>query len=118
MTNPSTPTSEAVSLEIVAWRWDNSSPLCPDSWGLTADRQRATMARDLALPVEALTAHAPAMAAIERLTEENERMRTSLSDCLDDLEYLASASDSAYARPDDDTIKQGRAALNAGKDRT
>jgi hypothetical protein len=43
---------------------------------------------------------------------ELQRLREALSDCLDDLEYLAKAPDSSYARPDDETISKARAALN------
>ena len=65
-------------LPVVAWRWDNSSPLCPNSWGITADIQRATMARDIALSVEALTPHAPAQAALEQARAEVERLTSAI----------------------------------------
>jgi len=48
---------------------------------------------------------------IERLHSLNAELVEALQECLADLEYLASASDSDYARPDPGTLVQARAAL-------
>jgi hypothetical protein len=43
--------------------------------------------------------------------DEVNELAGALEDCLCDLEYLAKAPDSAYARPDDTTIERARKAL-------
>lgn len=71
----------------------------------------ATNGRDEARAIGLLMAEATPE-ALRALLAERDELRKALRDCLDDLEYLANASDSAYARPDDETIAKARAALN------
>jgi len=54
-----------------------------------------------------------AAAEITRLRAEDEVLRKALEDCIGDLEYLASTPDSAYARPDESTLNNARAAIAA-----
>lgn len=80
MTNPSTPTSEAVSLEIVAWEWRKRTTWfagTSDATSFWSEWEPLVPpymdARDFAksdpanYELRPLTLHAPAMAAIERL---------------------------------------------------
>jgi len=46
-----------------------------------------------------------------KLEAQVERMRQALVDCIEDLDYLSKAPDSAYARPDDTTIANAMRAL-------
>ena len=55
--------------------------------------------------------HADAAAELRRLHALNAELLEVLGDCLDDLRYLASARDSDYARPDQQTIDKARAAI-------
>lgn len=67
---------------------------------------------DLQKLLDALDARTDASRLLAEKDAEIARLREALSDCLEDLEYLANAPDSAYARPDDETIAKARAALN------
>ena len=48
---------------------------------------------------------------IVALKQQRDDLLAALQDALGDLEYLKNAPDSAYARPDDETIKAVRAAI-------
>ena len=89
------------------WRYytspqPNGCPIVGDSRGLMvaqiAHSVNEPNERDIALANAKLITAAPDMLA-------------ALQDALGDLEYLKNAPDSAYARPDDETIKTVRAAL-------
>ena len=52
-----------------------------------------------------------AAAELRRLHALNAGLLEALGDCLDDLRHLASARDSDYARPDQQTIDKARVAI-------
>lgn len=61
--------------------------------------------------LDELNANAKLIAAAPDLLKQRDELLAALQDALGDLEYLKNAPESAYARPDDETIKAARAAI-------